>query len=437
MLAGSGFGWSKAAPRLLDPEEPVHVNSHPCAISLARRALPLLLALLTLLPGCGGGGGSATSPSNTSPSTATGTSGSISTGNGNTAGSAHAAAINAALGKPARLLVGLGAGNSIADIQTQGIQPDVIDTYLVGVGSSSWISWNSPSGAYLTLTAQHVAATGAIPLFTLYGMAQNGDGNISGISDTTFMTGYWAQAKLMFTLLGSYGAPALVNLEPDFWGYVYLQAPNHDPTQLPAAVTLAPECASLPNTAAGIGPCLLRLARQYAPRTLVGFPPSFWGVGAATLVPYMQAIGADQADFIVAQTSDRDAGCAEVASPPPECQGRTGPFYWDENNVATPNFSQSEALLAAYSTGLGGDLPLLWWQTPMGVPSSTPGGTTNHYRDDHVDYMLRHPGEYAAINTFAMVFSSGASSQTTIATDGGQFATLSKAYLATGGSPLQ
>ena len=55
----------------------------------------------------------------------------------------------------------------------------------------------------------------------------------------------------------------------------------------------------------------------------------------------MLKVGADKADFIVAQTSDRDAGCFEVASPPAECAGRgNGPFYWDETNVATPNFHQ-------------------------------------------------------------------------------------------------
>jgi len=72
-----------------------------------------------------------------------------------------------ALGKPDRLLVGLGAGNSVADIQSQGIQPDIIDTYLVGVGSGSWTTWNSPSGSYLTMAATQAAKLGAVPMFTL------------------------------------------------------------------------------------------------------------------------------------------------------------------------------------------------------------------------------------------------------------------------------
>ena len=144
----------------------------------------------------------------------------------------------------------------------------------------------------------------------------------------------------------------------------------------------------------------------------------------------MAKVGADKADFIVAQTSDRDAGCFEMASPVAECAGRgNGPFYWDESNVATPNYNQS---LAQYSTirSLFGNLPILFWQTPMGVPSSTPGGTPNHYRDNHVHYMLTHPTQYTAAGVFAIVFSAGGSTSATITTDGGQFANLFKAYLA-------
>lgn len=349
---------------------------------------------------------------------------------------ATATNINSKLGMPNRVLFGLGAGNNISDMTAQGIQPDIIDTYLVGFGSTSWISWNSPSGAYLTITANSVKAIGAVPMFTLYQMAQNGDGDITWISQSSQMDTYWSQVRLMFQLIGSYGKPTLVNLEPDFWGYVDLDAPSGDPTQMAASVNDQAECSSLPNTAAGIAQCQLAMARKYAPNALVGYPPSFWGESAPTVAAFMTKIGAQDADFIVAQTSDRDAGCMEVVAPPPECAGRgSGPFYWDENNVTTPNFVQSLTLLSTYRSDLTSNLPIIWWQTPLGVPSSTPGGTTNHYRDDHVDYMLKHPAQYADIGTVGMVFSGGAASQTGITTDGGQFATVSKQYLSTGGTP--
>lgn len=338
--------------------------------------------------------------------------------------------IAAALGLPNRLLGGLGAGNSIADMTSQQIHPDIIDTYLVGVGANAWPKWNSPDGAYVTDVAASDRAYGAVPLFTLYQMAANGDGNLSGIDDPTFMSAYWSQARLMYQKIGATGQPALVNLEPDFWGYVQAQAPGNDPTRLAARVSMVPECASQPDTAVGIAGCLLTLGRTYAPKARIGFPPSFWGRDATSVGNFMAKLGAGRADFIVAQTSDRDAGCMEVASPVPECAGRgSGPFYWDEANVATPNYSQSLAQWSAARSALG-NLPILFWQTPLGVPSTTPGGTPGHYRDNHVHYMLTHPTQYTAIGVFAIVFSGGGSTSASITTDGGQFARLFQSYLA-------
>jgi hypothetical protein len=351
-------------------------------------------------------------------------------------GTGSAQTINSRLGKPNRVLMGLGSYNTIANMQSQGIQSDIIDTYLPGVGSSSWISYSSPSGSYVGNTANQDNAYGAIPMFTLYGMAQNGDGSIADINQSSFMNSYWSQARLMFQQIGSYGKPTLVNLEPDFWGYVELDAPSNDPTKLAAVVNDQSECSSLPNTAAGIAECLLKMGRQYAPQALIGFPASFFGETAPTVATFMQKIQAQNADFIVAQTSDRDAGCAESSNPPSECQGRTGPFYWDENNQNTPNFQQSLTLWSSYRGDLGSNLPILWWQTPLGVPSSTPGGTTNHYRDDHVDYMMKNAYQYGNIDTFGIVFSGGASSQTNITTDGGEFASQLSSYLSHGGNGI-
>lgn len=338
--------------------------------------------------------------------------------------------INVALGMPNRLLGGLGAGNAISDMTSQQIRPDIIDTYLVGVGPGSWPTWNDPEGAYITYVSANVKAIGAVPMFTLYQMASRGEGNLGAINDPAFMVSYWAQVKLMYQKIGATGLPTLVNLEPDFWGFVLAGAPGGDPTKAPARVSMMTECAGQPDNAAGFAGCLLTLGRTYAPKAKIGFPPSFWGRDATTVGRFMAKLGADKADFIVGQTSDRDAGCFEVASPVAECAGRGhGPFYWDENNVATPNFKQDLAQWSAVRTILG-NLPMLFWQTPMGVPSATPGGTPGHYRDNRVHYMLTHPTEYTAAGVFAIVFSGGGSMSANITTDGGQFARLFQAYLA-------
>lgn len=325
---------------------------------------------------------------------------------------------------------GLGAGNKIDDMKAQQIRPDIIDTYLVGVGDGAWPKWNSPDGAYITYVSASVTAMGAVPMFTLYQMTAKGEGNLSAVNDASFMPSYWAHVKLMYQKIGATNLPALVNLEPDFWGFVMSGAPGGDPSKLPARVSLMPECASHPDNAVGLAQCLLTLGRTYAPKAKIGFPPSFWGRDAASVGSFMLKVGADKADFVVGQTGDRDAGCFEVSPPPDECAGRgNGPFYWDETNVATPNFHQDLAQWSSVSTTLG-NLPILFWQTPMGVPSATPGGTPGHFRDNRVQYMLTHPTEYTAKGVFAIVFSGGGTTSANITTDGGQFARLFKAYLA-------
>ena len=425
---------------------------------LSRRSVSALLASL-LLFGCGGGGGSGSGggagiPLFGSPTGQAGTGGQNNGGQvaGNTSGGGTqggtggtsggtapvpaTVALASKLGKPSRVLVGLGA-TSIDDMKSQDIHPDIVERYLVGVGSGAWPTWNSPDGAYVTFTAQAADAYGAVPMFTLYQMTANGEGNLSGISDATFMNKYWGQVRLMYQRIAEWGKPALVNVEPDFWGFAASQALGRDLTKMAASVKGQPECSTLPDTVAGLGQCFVQMGRKVAPKALIGFPPAFWNGTPAEIAAMMRTVGANQADFIVAQTSDRDAGCREAASPPPECQNGSAPFYWDASNKTSPSFHDSQKQYSDYRAALGNDLPILWWQTPMGVPSDTPGGTDQHYRDNHVDYMLTNTQEYGDMHTVGIVFSAGAGSQTSIGTDGGQFARFSAQYLARGGAVLK
>ncbi len=379
-----------------------------------RRVLPIVLSLA--LAGCGGGGDSGGGAPNTG-------------GSPPTAGTGAAATLAARMGRPNRLMVGLGGGVAPSTMQAQGLTPDIHERYLVGAGGSyDWPSWNSPAGAYVNVVAAEADSVGAVPMFTLYQMASNGDGNLAGLSSTTFMSAYWANVVLMFQRLAIYDKPALVNFEPDFWGYVERQATNSDPTKLFAYVNITPDCASLPNDATGLAACLVRIARKYAPKAVVGFSPSGWGGNStAEVVSFMNKLGAAQADIVVMQTSDRDAGCFE-AHTDADCQRSGSGWYWDESNQTHPNFQDHLQEALAYHQGIGG-LPLVWWQTPMGVPAAS-YGSANHWRDNREHYFLTHASELTAVGGLGIVFGPGAGTQTSVTTDGGQYQTLSKAYLA-------
>lgn len=342
----------------------------------------------------------------------------------------RARALAAILGKPARLLVGLGTA-AVADIQAQSLKPEIYDQYLSSFptfGHYSWDWWTLPKGSYVGQVAANAEKVGAVPMFTLYQMATWGDGNIFGLPDSTFMTGYWDNVRLMFQQIKLYGKPVLVNFEPDFWGYAHRA--NSNPTQHTARVgTVNPDCATLPDSVAGMGECLVKMARALAPNAYVGFPPSMFGDLVPTELAYMQKVGAGKADFVVMQTLDRDAGCYEAfyGEEGANCNRLAGTkFYWDATNSTTPNFAAHLVVARNLHEGLG--LPLLWWQTPLGTPATTAGGTRNAFRDNRADYFLTHASELVAAGALGVVFSPGHVTQTNINTDGGQFKRLSTQY---------
>jgi hypothetical protein len=336
---------------------------------------------------------------------------------------------------PSRLLIGLGAQGSVgvmSAVLSQNLRPNIYERYLSGLGAGDWTTWDSPAGSYLSMVAAEADSIGAVPMFTLYQMAADGGNNMSVLSSSSFMSAYWANAKLMFQLIGAYGKPTLVNLEPDFWGFAQDQASGGDPTKLFAYVNSNPDCATLSNDIVGIAGCLLAMGRKYAPRAYIGFPPSDFGdpTNPAGVIAFMNAIGAQHADFIVAQTGDRDAGCFETMNSAYGCSrnGTATGWYWDESNLTTPNYHQHLAKILTWHQGIGG-LPVIWWQTPLGVPSSTPGGTTYNYRNNTEHYFLTHASELTAVGGLGVVFGTGENHQTNITTDGGQFQSLSGAYL--------
>jgi hypothetical protein len=375
--------------------------------------------------GSHGGRDSGASDSPTSGDGGGGTDGGSSGGGGSAA-----AKLAQKLRGKANFLVGM--GNDLANdhnmdgAYTVGTTLDLHYAYLVGLPTmGGWPDWNA-NGSFVNILSDAAIAHGVTPMYTLYAMAAWGDGNTSVITNDSFMTLYWQGATLLFQRVGMIGKPAVVHIEPDFWGYA-VQLPG-DATA-PARVTAhAPECASVTDDVAGIAKCHVILARKYAPNAVVGFHVSSWGADVNKTIAFFKAIGATQADYVSTDMLDRDAGCFE-AHVDPNCQrGGTTGWYWDESNQTSPNYHDHLTWVTQITQGLG--LPMMWWQVPFGVPSTTPGGTAGHYRDNRVHYMFAHTSEFVAAGGFAAAFGTGAGNQTYITTDGDQFKNAVAGYFA-------
>ncbi len=327
----------------------------------------------------------------------------------------------------------IGLGNDLAQDHNNdgayrvGTTLDIHYAYLAGLpGRGGWPDWNK-DGKFVNILTDTADAHGVIPMFTLYAMAAGGENNLSVLTDEDFMTDYLAGAKLMFERLAVFDKPALVHLEPDFWGYT--QHGKQDPEQEAALVgSVLDDCTMESESLAGLGHCLVRLARSIAPKVALGFHASAWAdPDPAAVSAYLRALGADLADFVVVEALDRDAGCFEAAQDPNCARGTTG-YYWDETNQTSPNFHEHLQWASTISKGVG--RPLLWWQLPLGVPSDSPGGMPGAYRDNRVKYLFEHVDEFAAAGGVGAAFGTGAGNQTTIDSDGGQFERAVKQYYA-------
>src|SRR6202163_3463633 len=306
-------------------------------------------------------GSSSSSSSSSRSSSGSSSSGSSTGSSSSSGGTGPAAQLAAKLGAPSRLLLGEeeeSTANDIAAWEGLGLpHPDIYQRYL----GSGWTTWNRPAGAYATIVMQTADAAGAIPFFTLYQI----NGDITTIANQGKMATYWASYKLLLEMIAAYGKPVLINFEPDGWGFMEQQ--KQDATQVFAYVDNNPDCADQPNTAVGMGHCLLSMRAKYAPNAYVGFPYSDFGGKAAQVTAFMRQVGAGQADYIVGGTLDVSVGCLETfASQPSGCaRGPEGQhLYWDETNTTHPNFQDAFNYITAYRSGIGGNLPIIWWQTP-------------------------------------------------------------------------
>jgi len=340
-----------------------------------------------------------------------------------------AAELAVALGKSPELLVGLGndlpAGAKTPHAWQLSETPPLHYLYLVGLpGRNGWPGWN-PSGTFIDLQAAAALKKDTVPVFTLYAMAVDGEGRPDLLTDRAYMTAWWEGFELALTRLAHFGRPAMLHLEPDFWGFMQ-QRGGAAPADIPVLVgSLNPHCDHLPESLAGFGACIVERARIAVPQVRIGFHASEWAdPDPVAVAEFLLAAGAGDTDVLFVETLDRDAGCFEARGE--ACTRDDGPWYWEDSGQGSPGFlAHLDAMHTLHEvTGL----PLMWWQMPMGVPSGAPGGTPGHYRDNRVAWFFEHPEHFAEAGGVGVMFGPGWSGQTDLTTDGGQFASRWSAY---------
>jgi hypothetical protein len=319
-----------------------------------------------------------------------------------------------------------------------------------GGGCAWWGCWQydqDPPGGYVRSFASTCAkATPAqIPMISYYqilqssGVAEGSAEVTSAATNATFMARYFADWRFLLQQIGH--GVAILHIEPDFWGYAQQYATTHGATahSLPAAVASAnaTDCSGTENSIAGLGQCMVSMVRKYAPNALVGLHASAWSTNmdvagntsasfnvageAGKTAAFLGACGESSADVVIVETSDRDAGYYQTQ------QNKN--TWWDATNATLPDFHQDFAWVKALTEALS--KPALYWQTPLGNASQN--NTTNHWKDNRVDYFLGHMSELAGAHAIGAAFGAGAGDQTTPESDGGNFVTKAKAYFSSAG----
>ncbi|MEU9426061.1 RICIN domain-containing protein [Streptomyces sp. NPDC048342] len=305
--------------------------------------------------------------------------------------------------------------------------------------SGWWGCWNGSTtapGTYVTwrdsVAAQATYKGSPRPqkmLWTWYSLRDLGDaagqgdgpGEVKAINRLDLLTRYLNDYRFFLQKIGT--SHDAIDLEPDFWGYVRSLG---DPHQVPAQVSGAnpTDCGSQENSAAGLSRCLISMAHKYAPNTAVGLHLSCfdWQNNTQACVKDYANLGAQNADFLVTDVSDRDAGW--YAQP---AHGGSDHFWTDQKAAAALQFYKT----MAESVGK----PVVLWQIPLG--NMAQNNTLNHYKDDKVDWFFAHMGQVANAHVAGLLFGAGQQEQTTVESDGGNLIRKTIAYHNSGGTALK
>jgi hypothetical protein len=290
---------------------------------------------------------------------------------------------------------------------------------------SSWQSWATGGGSFVTNYIDDSVAAGTIPVFSYYELRQSQPGSgqgdeqqaiVSNLANRDTMRAWFEDLKVFFQRAGATGQTTVLQVEPDMWGYIQRQG-GDDAAKVPAQVAGSGmlDLRGLPDTAAGVAQAVVRLRDTYAPKVLLGYQLSIWGTGKDIAVSdegdesvdaladrssaFYASLGA-AFDTVFAEFADRDSGYAVKRD------GKGSSAWWDE-----ADFARFARYLGDLHAKVG--LPIVLWQIPLGnTLYRAMNDTPHHYADNRVQWLLggdarTHLQAYLNSGVVALLFGSG------------------------------
>ena len=165
-------------------------------------------------------------------------------------------------GYPNRLAVGLFEDTGATWMKNSGARWDARYRYFVQGWVNNW-GWSPADGSWGLNYMRESASQGYLPVIQYYVM--NG---VSGYNESAFlataqnrtkMADYFNQWKVLMQRAREFGAPVVIMVEADGFGFLQQQAGSNPNTYAAVADSGLPELASLPNTVAGWGLAFLEM----------------------------------------------------------------------------------------------------------------------------------------------------------------------------------
>jgi hypothetical protein len=232
--------------------------------------------------------------------------------------------------------------------------------------AKGWETWNSPAGAFAGFYMSDSGAHAYIPVFSYYEICQSLPATCVGnqlnddynnLNNTATMNTYYANFKLLMQQAHTYGQLVVVQVEPDFWGFMEQKAAGGNASTVSASVASSgfADVTGIPNTVQGFGEALLHMRDLYAGNVVLGIHASTWSNGpdvASSTDPTLNVVSlADGTaaflnsagiasnpfgstwDVVLNDVDDHDAAWWEA-------QGSVNAFFthwWDPTNTVFPN----------------------------------------------------------------------------------------------------